>query len=70
VAVTAATGRPVVFVTDRLAGDAILAAIRTLRPDAVVIDTGPARSGVVGPAVMAHGSGAATAAAVAELLFA
>jgi beta-N-acetylhexosaminidase len=64
-----AIGRPVVFVTDRLAGDAVLEAIRAVRPDALVVDTGPARDGVAGPAVLALGNGAVTAIAVAELLF-
>ena len=64
-----AVGRPVVLVTDRLAGDAVLEAIRALRPDAVVVDIGPARDWVAGPAVSALGNSAATAGAVAELLF-
>jgi beta-N-acetylhexosaminidase len=64
-----AIGRHVVLVTDRLAGDAVLETIRALRPDTVVIDIGPASDHVAGPAVMAHGNGAATASAVAELLF-
>jgi hypothetical protein len=63
-------GRPVVLVTDRLAGDAVLEAIRTLRSDAVVVDIGPTLRPVGGPAVISHGNGAATAIAVAELLFA
>jgi hypothetical protein len=65
-----AIGRPVVIVTDRLAGDAVLEAVRTLRQDTLVVDIGPALRPVAGPAVIAHGNGAATAIAVAELLFA
>ncbi len=64
-----ATGRPVVLVTDRLAGDAVLEAIRGVRPDAVVVDVGPARPVVAGPAVMVFGNSAVTAAAIGELLF-
>ena len=65
-----AVGRPVVLVTDRLAGDAVLQAIRALRPDTVVVDIGPARDWVAEPAVSALGNSAATAGVVAELLFA
>jgi beta-N-acetylhexosaminidase len=64
-----AIGRPVVLVTDRLAGGAVLQAIRALRADAVVVDIGPVRDGVAGAAVSALGNSAATAVAVAELLF-
>jgi beta-N-acetylhexosaminidase len=64
-----AIGRSVVLVTDRLAGDAVLEAIRVVRPDTLVVDTGPAGGSVAGPAVLARGNGAATAIAVAELLF-
>jgi beta-N-acetylhexosaminidase len=69
-ALEAAGDRPVVLVTDRLSGNAVIDVIRAVRPDALVVDIGPARAGVAGPVVMANGNAAATAIAVAELLFA
>ena len=67
-ALAPANGRPVVLVTDRLAGEAVLRATRSLRPDAVVVDTGPVRDSVAGPAVSALGNSRAAAVAVAALL--
>ena len=63
-----AIGRPVVLVTDRLAGEAVVVAVRAVRADVVVVDTGPVRDGVAGPAVIALGNSKATARTVAELL--
>ncbi len=64
-----AIGQPVVLVTDRLAGDEVLQALRGLRPDTVVVDTGVVGDGAAGPAVRVFGNSAATAAAATELLF-
>jgi hypothetical protein len=68
-ALESAADRPVVLVTDRLAGDAVLEVIRTLRSDTLVVDIGSTLRPVAGPAVIAHGNDAASATAVAELLF-
>ncbi len=68
-ALAPANGRPVVLVTDRLAGEAVLRATRSLRPDAVVVDIGPVRDSVAGSCGERVRQQAATAVAVAELLF-
>jgi len=64
--------RPVVFITDGRAGAAMRRAVRAIRPDTIVVWTGslplPASAPIDGAAVFAFGSGAANAAAVAELL--
>lgn len=72
-AVTAALGhhRPLVVVTNGLAGDGLVARVRATRPDAVVVDVGPdviGRARFGAPAVFALGNGAANAEAVTDLL--
>jgi beta-N-acetylhexosaminidase len=66
-AIAAAGDRPVVLVTDGLAGSAVLTAVRAERRDAVVVHTGPAPT-VDPPAVLSWGNGAANARAVAAHL--
>jgi beta-N-acetylhexosaminidase len=62
-------GRPVVLVSDGLAGDAVRRAVRAERPDAVVVHTGPDGSGAAdSPMVRTFGAGRVNAVAVAELL--
>lgn len=63
--------RPVIVVSDGLAGDDVVDAVRAKRPDAVVVHTGPARLDqrpIEPPVVVALGNGAANARAVADLL--
>ncbi len=64
--------RPVVFITDGRGDAAMMRAVRAIRPDTIVVWTGslplPASVSIDGAAVFAFGSGAANAAAVAELL--
>jgi hypothetical protein len=69
-AIAQAAGRPLVLVTDGLAGDAVVAAVRAVRPDTVVVDVGPATEGgrFDAPVVCALGNSAASAAAVIDLL--
>ena len=71
VAAAIASDRPLVVVSDGLAGDALVAHVRAARPDAVVVAVGPepiARALFPAPAVFALGNGAANADAVADLL--
>jgi beta-N-acetylhexosaminidase len=70
-AVEQAAGRPLVLVTDGLAGDAVWREVRRLRPDAVVVNVGPpggVADRIEAPRIDAFGHGAATATAVADLL--
>jgi beta-N-acetylhexosaminidase len=61
--------RPVVLVSDGLSGGAVRRAVRTERPDAVVVHTGPDGSGAAdSPMVRTFGTGRVNAVAVAELL--
>lgn len=66
------SGRRVVLVTDALDGGAMVQAVRAIRPDAIVVHTGPpvatGEPSIDAPAVFALGTGAANAAVVAELL--
>jgi beta-N-acetylhexosaminidase len=71
VALRAAAGRPIVLVTDGLGGNAIVDAVRGQRRDAVVVDVGPPlRDGprCEAPLVLAFGTSAVGADAVADLL--
>jgi beta-N-acetylhexosaminidase len=66
-----ASARPLVVVTDGLAGDAVVRTVRGSRPDAVVVNVGPQRMGTTlfdPPVVFALGNGAANAETVADLL--
>ncbi|HYJ67939.1 MAG TPA: glycoside hydrolase family 3 N-terminal domain-containing protein [Nocardioidaceae bacterium] len=67
---TADGGRPVVLVTDGVAGDALAQAIRAERPDAVVVHTGPAGAAdSIGPPLLrSYGAGRVNADAVADVL--
>src|SRR5690606_15967063 len=67
----AAPGRPVVLVTDGLAGPALRRAVRAERPDAIVVHTGPPApngAGIEPPVVWAFGAGRVNAEAAADLL--